>query len=140
MISLVRAFAIAVILGLSAQIAAATPAHVQGTTGNNFTGSGSTVALTFSSAVSSGDTVCGAVDILYSASASITSVTDDKSNAYTVLNTQNGTFVTTLGASFCLSSITNGPSTITVTFVSDEPRLCHCGRRRIFGRRNRIGR
>jgi hypothetical protein len=96
----------------------ATPAWVQGANSGFFTGSGNTESATFANPVGAGDTVCGVVDIAFSSSGSITSVTDDKSNTYTVLDTQSNVSNSFAG-SFCLANITNGPSTITVTYSSD---------------------
>ena len=99
--------------------ALAAPAYVQGGIGNDTSGNTghTTIAVTLGSAVSSGDTVCGAVTFYYSSSGSLTSVTDDKSNTYAIIDTQPGNNSTT---SFCAYNITNAPTTITATYVSDD--------------------
>jgi hypothetical protein len=93
--------------------------HVQGAQGPTPSSTGvSSVAATFGSAVTSGDLVCG---IVYSGNANITnltSITDNKSNTYTIAqkiydSTQNGFM-----ALFYLADITNGPTTVTANLVA----------------------
>jgi hypothetical protein len=106
--------------GVARTSASPPPTHIQG----NFTdGSGTTCAVTLPAAVKIGDTVVGAVD--YSAgTVSISSILDDKSNAYTpVINTAPDGATATQSA-FFLSNIVNGPKTITVTFATSTS---YCG-------------
>lgn len=85
------------------------PSHVQG---NSLEGSGTTIVLTLLKVVASGDLVAGVVFFL--STQSLVSITDDKGNTYTTVDSitdDGGTLV-----SFYLANITNGPQTITATF------------------------
>lgn len=89
--------------------------HVQGKTGSG--SSATTVAATFTTAVTSGDFVCGLVGWSDPSNAiTINSVSDDQSNTYTVLTKYNDSTSGISAAQFYLENITNGPVTVTVTF------------------------
>lgn len=91
-----------------------TISHVQGTHAGA-DGSGSTIVLTFTNPVGTGNTVCGGFSFN---STTLTSVTDDKGNTY---NTE--TLITSAGAScyaFSLGNITNGPKIITITLAANS--------------------
>lgn len=91
-------------------------AWVQGKGANSGAATPTTLAVTLTSAVASGNTVCGSV--CYGTTTTLTSVTDDKGNTY---NLETGVSDTTNGqrtTGFSLSNITNGPKTITATMTS----------------------
>lgn len=74
-----------------------------------------TIAATFTSTVGSGNAVCGAVT--YRATGgTLSSVTDDKANTYTIQRTITGDDLKV--SFFYLANITNAPQTITATFAS----------------------
>jgi hypothetical protein len=103
---------------LAAPAMAAPPAYVQGSTHQNGNTSTPTAAVTLASPVASGDAVivtfCGT-----SAGANTMSVTDDKSNTYTV-QYQFGAFPDSAASNYACAvayalNVTNAPQTITAT-------------------------
>lgn len=86
-------------------------AHVQNANGGS-SGAVTSFAAT-GSAIGSGNVVCG-VAFWHNTSGTLTSITDDKGNTYTIVDkiqdAGGGNF---FNASFYLTNITNGPSTIT---------------------------
>jgi hypothetical protein len=89
--------------------------HVQGTLNNG------SQSATFGSAVTSGNVVTGAINWTGSGGgAGAATVTDDKSNSYTVnpklFDSGNGSYWATF---FSTNAITNGPSVITATITGD---------------------
>jgi hypothetical protein len=93
-----------------------TVSFVQGKGANGGAASAGTIAVTLTAAVTSGNAICGMVG--HDSAATLTSVTDDKSNTYnletSVVDTTNSERVT----AFSLGNITNGPSTITANISS----------------------
>ena len=91
-------------------------ARVQGA-GNHTTGvtTPATVSATLGAAVTSGNTVVGMVSFDVSTSTTLTSVTDDKGNTYSL-----ETAITDAGVqrvvAFSRSNITNGPTVVTANF------------------------
>lgn len=77
--------------------------------------SGTTNPLAFTGAVSSGG--CVTVYIAYDSTATISTVLDDKSNSYAVKSTITETPDAIKISQAVLGNITNGPTTITVTFT-----------------------
>lgn len=89
--------------------------HVQGAVGTD-NQSGTTISVTLTNTVGSGNAVMGGFQF-FAASLPTISVTDDKSNTYTVPDTIAFTGAgSAWGCSFELANITNAPKTITVTF------------------------
>lgn len=111
-----RRFYLALCLALLASQAWGGAAFVQSkATSPDGTTSATTVAATFTSTVGNAGAVCGVVS--YQASgAALSTVTDDKSNSYTVQRTVTNQDVKM--STFYLANITNAPSTITATFAS----------------------
>lgn len=104
----------------SANVAFATPANVSHTLGADGAGSpggnGSNIVLTFPAAPS-GSLVVGAVQRAHTGSiTAIGSITDDKGNTYNIADDTDQTTDGQTQATFWLNNVTNGPSTITVTF------------------------
>lgn len=84
--------------------------HIQVKEADTQAGSATSFAITFTvtGAVGSGNCVVGYfIDAL--SSATVTSITDNQSNTYNIIDNS-----TTLGTTFLLGNITNGPTTITV--------------------------
>lgn len=79
-------------------------------------GSGTSASVSFASTVVSGDIVTGYAFLNGASSNTVTSITDDKSNSYTVVNavTTVGGFTWTGVAFWSGGALTNGPLTITV--------------------------
>jgi hypothetical protein len=77
--------------------------------------SGTTNALAFTTAVSSGG--CVIVYIVYDDTATISSIVDDKGNSYAVKNTIDDATDNMQVSQAVLGNITNGPTTITATFT-----------------------
>lgn len=97
--------------------APATYAHVQGILGPDGTSTTSTtVALAFSSVVTSGNSVYGLVAWDDTSARTLTSVTDDKSNTYNLGLLVDATTDGEFSRTFWLGNITNAPKTITATF------------------------
>lgn len=96
--------------------AAAAWTHTQSASVTLNTTTGSSLALSFGSAVSSNGTVSGFVIFDNSIPASLTSVTDDKSNTYTIVDTVTDAVNDQTIVSFYLTNISNGPITITAHF------------------------
>jgi hypothetical protein len=93
--------------------------RVQG--GANATGgaSQSTIAVTLGATIGVGNHICGYFEGATGAGISISSITDDKSNNYTIVDTLLDTSTNVLSASsFYLLNITNSPITITITISS----------------------
>lgn len=87
-------------------------AHIQ--TGDNFAASGSSIAVTLTNTVTPGNTVAGQVAFELGSGVNITSITDDKSNSYNIVQNFTGGAGTTFRvASYYLANITNSPKTIT---------------------------
>lgn len=111
---------------LAALLLAACPAWgavtlVQKHTGGNGFG-GSTASEAFTSTVTSGDTVIATVIWAGSASITVSSVTDDKSNTYTPLTAQSraATHYTDVYTQVWYAiNITNAPKTISVTWSAN---------------------
>lgn len=78
--------------------------------------SATTVTATLGATVASGDAVAGLVSWDTGASAAISSISDDKGNAYTVVDTLNDAVHAQSAATFYATNLTNGPKVITVTF------------------------
>ena len=77
-----------------------------------------TIAATFSAAVTSGNLVCGFVTWGNDTTTLLTNVTDDKSNTYTIVRrTPTAGSGQTLASFYC-ANITNAPTIITATFSS----------------------
>jgi hypothetical protein len=89
--------------------------RVQG--GANFTGGSgvSTIAVTLGSTVGVGNNICGYFEGALGTGISILSITDDKSNNYTIADQQLDSNNVLRAASFYLANITNSPITITIT-------------------------
>jgi hypothetical protein len=102
--------------------AASAFSHIQGAITVSATTCTSTVvttlALSLGGAVGSGHTVTGLVSYgLGSVAPTVSSITDDKSNTYTLVdNAIKAGATNTWGTSFFLQNITNGPTTITANF------------------------
>lgn len=109
-------------LGLMAQAVAA-PAFVQGicNADNLVT---TTFAATLPAPVTSGNLVVGIES--HGRSTTITTILDDKGNAYTVADALNDVTDQQSSTTFYLPNITNGPATVTLTFsaISDFRSLC----------------
>jgi hypothetical protein len=88
-------------------------AHVQSKGVDSGAGSGTTQAITFSAAVGSGNLVCGIISC--AGGFVLNSVTDDKSNSYTILDHVSDP-TGQENWSFYLGNITNGPTTVTANF------------------------
>lgn len=90
--------------------------HVQNANGGSAGAVTSTAAT--GSAIGNGNVVCGVV-FWHNTSGTLTSITDDKGNTYTIVDkiqdAGGGNF---FNASFYLTNITNGPSTITANLNS----------------------
>lgn len=92
--------------------------HIRG--GANSTGGTiqTTLAVTLSGTVGVGNHVCGFFEGVTSGGGTLVSILDDKSNSYTVSDTQvDGNGVSTI-YSFYLLNIANAPITITVTIAA----------------------
>lgn len=87
------------------------PTKIQGTLTQNGGTSSTTVVVTLPAAVSSGSLICVALGTAVTATGA--SVTDDKTNTYTVGNENFGSYN---WFSFYASGVTNGPQVITGTF------------------------
>jgi hypothetical protein len=77
-----------------------------------------TIAATFSATVGSGNLVCGLV--VWGSDTITVTVSDDKSNSYTVVRTVTDTG-NKRAASFYAKNLTNAPVTVTATFSSTVP-------------------
>jgi hypothetical protein len=94
-------------------------AHVQGNSNATGGATQTTIAVTLGAAVGVGNHICGYFEGALGGSISISSITDDKSNNYTIVDTLLDTTTNVLSASsFYLLNITNAPITITVTLSS----------------------
>src|SRR5690349_14135137 len=90
--------------------------RVQGAVSAGSTGTGANgVSVTLSAAVGNGNSVVGIVTWDYSSGATI-SITDDKGNTYTQVDTVSDPPFTQRVLSFYLTNITNAPTTITANF------------------------
>lgn len=86
---------------------------VQGNASGGF-GAVTARGVTLTSTVGVGNTILGMVT--YASTDSITSITDDKSNTYTIIDTDTNTPDGSKQTSFWLLNITNSPQTITANF------------------------
>lgn len=77
---------------------------------------GSSVSVTLSSAVGSGNTVLGTVSWGSTTLTNLTSVTDDKGNSYTIKDKVADATNVQSAAFFVLGNITNAPKTLTANF------------------------
>lgn len=94
-------------------------AHVQNANAGT-SASGTSISAT-GSVIGSGNVVCGCV-FFDNPAATLTSVTDDQSNTYTIEQTiQNSDGSNLFLSSFYLTNITNGPKTVTANFGSSTP-------------------
>ena len=73
-----------------------------------------TIVATFPGTVGAGNAVCGVIG--YDTGLTLTTVTDDKSNTYTIQRTVTDGGNAEQASLFYLANITNGPITVTATF------------------------
>jgi hypothetical protein len=92
--------------------------HVQGGASFTLDTGVSTIAVTLGATVGVGNLICGYFEGSLGNTISISSITDDKSNNYTIVDTQLDGNGILKAASFYLANITNSPITITVTLSS----------------------
>jgi len=89
-------------------------AHIQGNVFQTFTAA-ATTPVTLGSTVGVGNAIVGSVTA--ADTVTLTSVTDDKSNTYTILDSHD-LAANDISYTFCLGNITNGPKTITANWSS----------------------
>jgi hypothetical protein len=99
------------------QTTANVPTAVQSQTNSTGASAGASIAITFSSAVTSGNTVVGGVS-WGTANNDLTSVTDDKGNTYNIVRTVSDSGNGQTQATFYLANITNAPTVITANFTN----------------------
>ena len=108
-------FVIALCIFLRFSIAYGAVAYVQSAkTSTEFGDTSTTIAITFSSPVTSGGAVCGAATYR-NITGNVASVTDDQSNTYTVVRNFDGSDQAGI-ATFYALNITNAPTVVTVTY------------------------
>jgi hypothetical protein len=90
-------------------------AHVQGNANGNSNAGALTFAVTLGANVGSGNAVVGAVYWYGGSGQTLTSVTDDQGNNYTLGTSLDDTTDVLLGRNFYLGNITNAPHIITAT-------------------------
>lgn len=83
-------------------------------------GPAATVAVTLGAAVGSGNSLCGWVSWGSNTLTTLTSVTDDKGNTYTISDKFPDNANVQSGAMFFLGNITNGPTIITAHFSPNQ--------------------
>src|SRR3982750_960882 len=92
--------------------------HVQGAASSTLDTGVSTIAVTLGATVGVGNNIFGYFEGALGTGISILSITDDKSNNYTIADQQLDGNSVLKAASFYLANITNSPITITVTLSS----------------------
>lgn len=90
--------------------------HVQGANSGGSYQTGTSFNLAFPSTISSGSAVVGYVS--YDDTVTLSSITDDKSNTYTVVDSVDDAGNGQKTSSFVLGNITNGAKTLTFNFSS----------------------
>lgn len=95
--------------------------HVQGNI-VSFSSSGAALALSFvSGTVGAGNSVVGGVTYDISNGSILLSVTDDKSNSYTIVNTLSDAVNGQAVSIYCGINLRNGPSRVIANFTSSQP-------------------